>query len=220
MKIKCAIFDFDGTLFDSMFLWEDVGEIYLRSLGKVPRESLREEVRTLSLYQAACYLQREYDLALSADEIMAGINRTIEHFYLNEILPKPGVIEFLKKLRQMGVFIGIATASERYQIEAALKRCEMEGLIDKIFTCSEIGYGKDEPFIFSKTMEALGADRSTSIVFEDAIHAVQTSKKDGFVTVAVFDDSEKQQRELQELADFYLEDFEHTEEFWKFVAAK
>lgn len=62
MKIKCAIFDFDGTLFDSMFIWDSVGEIYLRSLGKEPRPSTREDVRTLSLYQSACYFQKEYDL--------------------------------------------------------------------------------------------------------------------------------------------------------------
>ena len=67
MKIKCAIFDFDGTLFDSMFIWDSVGEIYLRSLGKEPKPSMREDVRALSLYQSACYFQKEYDLRLSAE---------------------------------------------------------------------------------------------------------------------------------------------------------
>ena len=62
MKITCGIFDFDGTLFDSMFLWDSVGEIYLRSLGREPKPSMREDVRALSLYQSACYFQEEYDL--------------------------------------------------------------------------------------------------------------------------------------------------------------
>ena len=59
MKIKCAIFDFDGTLFDSMYIWEEIGDVYLRSLGKEPKPSLRDEISTFSLYQAACYRKEE-----------------------------------------------------------------------------------------------------------------------------------------------------------------
>ncbi len=62
MKIKYAVFDFDGTLFDSMFIWDTAGETYLRSLGKDPKPSMREDISTLSLYQSACYFQREYGL--------------------------------------------------------------------------------------------------------------------------------------------------------------
>ena len=70
LKYDHFIFDFDGTLFDSMFIWESVGEIYLRSLGKEPKSSLREDVRALSLYQSACYFRKEYDLPLSEEQIM------------------------------------------------------------------------------------------------------------------------------------------------------
>ena len=220
MKIQCAIFDFDGTLFDSMFLWDNVGELYLRSLDKEPKPSLREELRTLSLYQSACYFQKEYELSLSVDEIMAGVNRTVERFYLDEVLPKPGVPAFLRQLKERGIALCIATASERYQIEAALRRCGMEPFFDAIFTCSEIGHGKDEPVIFRRAMEHFGADRHTTVVFEDALHAIQTAKRDCFTVVAVADSSEQRQKELRALADFYLEDFQHTEMFWKFAAAE
>lgn len=219
MNVKCAIFDFDGTLFDSMFIWDRVGEIYLHSLGKEPKPSMREDVRALSLYQSACYFKQEYDLSLSVDEIMTGINQTIEHFYIHEILPKPGVIDFLKRMQKAEIPMCIATASDRYQIEAALSRCGMEHYFDAIFTCSEVGYGKDEPVIFQKAMEHFGADRGSAVVFEDAIHAIQTAKADGFAVVVVFDYSEKRQTEIRALADCYIADFEHTEEFWKFVSA-
>ena len=53
MKIECIIFDFDGTLFDSMFIWESAGENYIRSLGKIPNDSLSYDVKTLSLLQSA-----------------------------------------------------------------------------------------------------------------------------------------------------------------------
>ena len=220
MKVKCVIFDFDGTLFDSMFIWDNVGEIYLRSLGKEPTPSMREDVRTLSLYQSACYFKQEYDLSLSVEEIMTGINQTIEHFYIHEVLPKPGVVDFLKQMQMAEISMCIATASDRYQIEAALNRCEMEHYFEAIFTCSEVGYGKDEPIIFQKAMEHFGTDRSSSVVFEDAIHAIQTAKADGFAVVAVFDNSEKRQDEIRNMADCYIVDFEHTEEFWKFASAE
>ena len=217
MKIKCAIFDFDGTLFDSMFIWDSVGEIYLRSLGKEPRPSMREDVRALSLYQSACYFKKEYDLSLSVEEIMTGINQTIEHFYIHEVLPKPGAVNFLERMKKAGIPMCIATASDRYQIEAALNRCEMEHYFEAIFTCGEVGHGKDEPVIFQKAMECFGADRSGAVVFEDAIHAVRTAKADGFAVVAVFDNSEKMQTELHNLADGYIEDFRYTEEVWKLL---
>lgn len=218
MKVKCAIFDFDGTLFDSMFIWEEIGEHYLRSLGKEPKPSVREDVRTLSLYQASCYLRREYDLPLSTEEIMKGINQMIEHFYFYEILPKPGVGDFLARMKKAEISMCIATASERYQIEAALKRCGMEHYFDAIFTCSEIGHGKEEPFIFRKAMETFETDRNTTVVFEDALHAVQTAREDGFPVVAVYDEREKRQEEIRTLSDCYLIDFEHTKDFWKFVS--
>ena len=217
MKLKCAIFDFDGTLFDSMFIWDNVGEIYLRSIGKEPKPSMREDVRALSLYQSACYFKQEYDLSLSVEEIMTGINQTIEHFYIHEVLPKPGVVDFLEQMKKDEIPMCIATASDRYQIEAALSRCGIEHYFEAIFTCSEVGHGKDEPVIFQKAMEHFGADRSSTIVFEDAIHAIQTTKADGFTVVAVFDDSEKRQAEIRDLADCYIADFEDTEEFWKLL---
>ena len=216
--LNLAIFDFDGTLFDSMFIWDNVGEIYLRSLEKEPKPSMREDVRALSLYQSACYFKQEYNLSLSIEEIMRGINQTIEHFYIHEVLPKPGVADFLKRMHKDGISMCIATASDRYQIEAALSRCGMEHYFEAIFTCSEVGYGKDEPVIFQKVMEHFGADRSSAIVFEDAIHAIQTAKADGFAVVAVFDSSEKRQAEIRNLADCYITDFEHTEEFWHLIS--
>ena len=214
MNVKCAIFDFDGTLFDSMFIWENAGEIYLRSLGKEPKPSMGDDVRTMSLYQSACYFRREYDLPLSPEEIMTGINRTVEDFYIHEVQPKPGVVDFLKQMKKAGISMCIATATDRYQIEAALSRCGMVDYFEAIFTCSEVGHGKDEPHIFRKAMEHFAADRGNTVIFEDALHAIQTAKADGFVVVAVCDNSEKRQTEIRELADFYIENFEQTEKLW------
>ena len=219
MKIKCAIFDFDGTLFDSMYIWDNVSDTYLRSLGKTPTSTLREDVRALSLYQSACYFKKEYDLSLSTNEIVTGVNQIIERYYLYEVLPKAGVVEFLEQLKNSGVTMCIATATDRYLIESALKRCKMEHYFDAIFTCGEVGHGKDEPVIFRKAMESFDADLVETLVFEDALHAVCTAKADGFTVIAVADDSEMRQSEIYTLSDFYIDSFENTEAFWSFIKA-
>ena len=89
---------------------------------------------------------------------------------------------------------------------------------DGIFTCSEVGHGKDEPIIFRKAMEYLGTDRSNTVIFEDALHAVQTAKADGFLTVGIFDPYIREQEQLQTLCDCYLTDFSQTEHVWKFAS--
>ena len=172
----------------------------------------------MSLYQSACYIREEYGLSLSAEEIMEGINQTVENAYLYEVMPKSGVIPFLHALKAKGIRMCIATATDRYQIEAALKRCGMFDFFEEIFTCSEVGHGKDEPIIFRKAMEYLGTDRSNTVIFEDALHAVQTAKADGFLTVGISDPYIPEQEQLQKLCDTYLTDFSQSEHFWKFAS--
>lgn len=219
MKIRCAIFDFDGTLFDSMPVWNTAADEYLRSIGREPAPGLRDAVKAMSLRRAAEYLQREYALTRTVEEILAGIDGVVERFYMREAQPKPGVPEFLDEMRRAGIAMCVATATNRYLIEAALKRCGLERFFEAIFTCGEVGCGKDEPVIFRTAMEYFRAERGNTIVFEDAIHAVTTAKRDGFMTVAVYDESEKRQAEIRALSDCSLRDFEHPEPFWRFAAS-
>ena len=216
--IQGAIFDFDGTLFDSNYVWTTAGERFFQSIGIAPKPNLQEEIRTMSLYQSACYIREEYGLSLSVEEIMDGINRTVENCYFHEAQPKQEVIPFLQELKAADVRMCIATATDRYQIEAALRRCDMQDFFEEIFTCSEVGHGKDEPVIFRKAMEYLGTDRSNTVIFEDALHAVQTAKADGFLTVGISDPYIPEQKQLQKLCDCYLTDFSQSELFWKFAS--
>ena len=215
--LKGAIFDFDGTLFESMFIWDTAGETYLRSIGIEPREDLRKVLKTMSLLQSATYIRDNYAISLTLEEIMDGINRTVENFYFHTVQPKEGVITLLEQMKVKGIKMCIATATDRYQVNAALKRCCMEHFFSEIFTCTDVGHGKDEPFIFRKAMDYLGTTRENTVVFEDAYHAAKTAKADGFVTVAVYDSHEEKQKELQALSDFYFENYTETDTFWKFA---
>ena len=216
--IQGVIFDFDGTLFDSNYVWATAGEQFFQSIGISPKPNLQEEIRTMSLYQSACYIQKEYDLSLTVEEIMEGINQTVEDAYFHEVQPKSGVIPLLHALKAAGIRMCIATATDRYQIDAALRRCDMLDFFVGIFTCSEVGHGKDEPIVFRKAIEYLGIDRSNTVVFEDALHAVQTAKADGFLTVGINDPYIQEQEQLQTLCDCYLTDFSQIAHFWKFAS--
>ena len=218
--IQAAIFDFDGTLFDSMFIWDTAGETYLRSIGKEPADDLQSILKPMSLYQSAAYLGEHYGIPLSTEEIMNGINRTVEDFYFHTVEPKPGVIAFLEELDRKGMHMCIATATDRYQVEAALVRCGMKHFFSEIFTCTEVGSGKDRPLIFRRAMEHLDTDRSNTVVVEDAWHAIRTAKEDGFLVAAVYDSHERMQSSVRGAADVYLTDYSSTEAFWKFASAE
>ena len=215
--LKGAIFDLDGTLLDSMFIWDTAGEVYLRSIGIEPREDLQKVLKPMSLLQSATYIREKYSIPLTVEEIMDGINRTVEGFYFHTVQPKEGVITFLEQMKKQGIKMCIATATDRYQVEAALKRCGMESFFSEIFTCTDVGHGKDEPIIFQKAMEYLGTAKADTVVFEDAYHAAKTAKADGFITVAVYDSHETRQAELHSVSNCFIESFTHTEHFWKFA---
>ncbi|MGN0492072.1 MAG: HAD family hydrolase [Acutalibacteraceae bacterium] len=218
--LKGAVFDFDGTLFDSMYVWENAGENYLRSIGIVPKENPQRYLRTLSIAQSAVYIKENYTPWLSAEEVKAGLVRTVERFYLEEVKPKAGAAEFLEKLHSRGVKMCIATASEKYQVAAALKRCNMDKYFSEIFTCTDIGHGKDEPVIFRNAIERLGTAKESTAVFEDSLYALKTAKSDGFITVGVYDPAEEHQDEIRALADFFIEDFNNNDLFWRFADEK
>lgn len=217
--IQGVIFDFDGTLFDSMFIWDTAGEVYLRSIGKDPEADLQKVLKPMSLLQSAQYIREKYQIPLSVKDIMDGVNRTVEGFYFHTVEPKPGVIDFLEELHRRNIKMCIATATDRYQVKAALQRCKMQHFFSEIFTCTEVGSGKDRPDIFRKAMEHLQTDRSNTAVVEDAYHAAHAAKQDGFLIVGVYDPHESRQQELLRLADIFLPDYLHLNNFWKFASA-
>lgn len=97
MKLKGAIFDFDGTLFDSMSIWQTAGSNYINSIGCKAEENFNEIISSMSLSQSANYIKNKYKLDLTEKEIIDGINKTIENFYFYEASPKPNVKSSTKK---------------------------------------------------------------------------------------------------------------------------
>ena len=205
--IKGAIFDLDGTLLDSMFIWDTIGEEYLRSLGKEPHEDLKETFMTLTLEEAAEYYREHYGVTLSVKEIVDGVNAMVEQTYRTKVTLKPGIAEYLAWLKENGVRMCVATVTDRYLVEETLERLGVRHYFSEIFTCAEVGFGKDKPVIYQKALEHLGTEKSDTYVFEDLPFALNTAKTDGFPTVGVYDRHEAHQDELKELSDYYIRDF-------------
>lgn len=205
--IKGAIFDLDGTLLDSMSIWDTIGNDYLRSLGIETKENLAETFRTFTLEQSAEYYRTHYGITLSACEIINGINDMIADFYRNTVPLKKGVAEFLEKLSQKNIKMCIATVTDRQLAEAALIRLNIRNYFTGIFTTAEVGSGKSSPQIYRATLDWLGTEKWETLVFEDTYHALMTAKNDGFPVVAVYDEHETRQTEIRKISDYYIIDY-------------
>ena len=119
MRLQSAIFDMDGTLLDSMFIWDDLGPGTLRAQGITPEEGLTEKLKVLTLRQGAAYCKERYALPQSVEEIVSLIEGRVEKFYKEEVQAKPGVEKFLSLLKMEGVWMYVATATDRHLAEAA-----------------------------------------------------------------------------------------------------
>ena len=104
-------------------------------------------------------------------------------------------------------------------VEAALERCGVLSCFGEIFTCNEVGHGKDEPDIFEEALRFLGTEKAETVVFDDALYAVRTAKEAGFPVAAVYDSHEKAQDQIRMLADVYLEELTQLDKIRKYLPA-
>lgn len=209
--IKGAIFDVDGTILDSMGIWDEAGIRYLKSKGIEAPSDLGDTLFAMTITEAADYLKEKFALKETADAIEQGVLDTVKDYYYEEAPLKSKVVEILEILKRENIPMAVASSSEKGHIEAAFQRLEILKYFQAIYTCQEVGEGKSSPLIFEKACEELGTDPEETYVFEDALHAIKTAKKAGFRTVGIYDRySEKDQKEIQGTADIYIESWEQS----------
>ena len=189
MKIRGAIFDMDGTLTSSMHVWSTVGSEFLKSLGKTPKEDVDRRFTSMSVYEAVDFMQREYDIEGSRDEITDAINKSVEKRYLEEVPLKDGVPELLSELKALGVRMCVATATDEYMADAALTRLGIRDFFGEILTSRAVGVGKEKPDIFFAAADFLGTEPNETAVFEDSYVAATTAKNAGFRVIGLYDES-------------------------------
>lgn len=214
--LEGIIFDMDGTILDTMFYWEHVGEYFLRRIGKEPEPGLGKIMLPLTMEEGAQYLQDHYGLDMTVKEILTGTRAVCDDFYRDEAQFKPGAREFMTNLKKRGIPFVLATATDRDQVELVMNRLGVLEEFQCVLTSGEIGNSKDEPDIYLKAAEIMGTSPAHTWVFEDAIHAAKTAKRAGFKLVGIYDNTEQEiQQELRELSDYYLQDFTEVDGFFQ-----
>ncbi|MFB0921312.1 MAG: HAD family phosphatase [Oscillospiraceae bacterium] len=208
MKISGAIFDMDGTLTDSMFIWEDLCSRYLISCGINPHANLREEIKKLTMGETIEYIRTVYSLKQTNEEIYKALEAMLIPMYRDEVLPKENVFLLLDRLKERGVKMAVASATDEHIVRMVLEKNGLMKYFSEVFTCTGVGAGKEEPLIYEKALEFLGTPKNETVIFEDAIYAIKTAWKANFPVAAVYDDSQKAyQDEIKELSDFYITDY-------------
>ena len=209
MRLQSASFDMDGTLLDSMPMWQELGVSLLGRFGVEADAELQERLKPMTLRQGAAYCRETYHLEPTVEELVALLEQRVDHFYHNEVQAKPGVARFLSLLKMEGVWMYVATATDRHLAEAALRHAGINGYFRGLVTSAEVGSGKDNPEIFERAMRRLRSNKKDTVVFEDSLHAIRTAKAAGFRVAGVYDaSSEAQQEEIRSLADYYIRSFD------------
>lgn len=206
--IKGAIFDVDGTLLDSMEIWEDVGVRYLNSIGIEAEPDLGTVLFTMSIQEGAAYVKEHYHLSQEPEEIEQGVLDIISNYYKKTALLKSGAKELLEKLDKHNIPMTVASSNNKKEIEMAFERLGIAKYFDRIFTCEEVGAGKTKPDIYLRAAEYLGTRPEETVVFEDVIHAIRTAKQAGFQVVGIYDETSKDdQEEVRREADWYCREW-------------
>lgn len=215
--IEGAIFDLDGTLLDSMYIWDNLAIVYLESIGITPRSDAKAVYDRYGYMAALDFLKDEYGVEVTREEYRNAVRDILQKYYEEETVAKPGVPEFLERMKSMGVKMCIATATFEGMVEPALKRLGLTDYFCDIFTCQSLKTHKTDPLIYRHALEFLGTDKRRTPVYEDAHYAAVTVKNDGFVLVGISDVNEPKSGEVALLSDVFVEDYRDLDEYWAFV---
>lgn len=207
--MDAVIFDLDGTLVDSMWMWKQIDIEYLARYGYECPPLLQKEIEGMSFTETAIYFKREFALPDSLDEIKAAwVEMSIEK-YRHEVPLKKGAGRFLSFLKQSGIRAGIATSNAQAMVDAVLDALELRPYFQVVATACEVAAGKPAPDIYLHVADRLGANPEKCLVFEDVPAGIQAGKAAGMTVCAVEDDfSVRMREEKYRLADYYIEDYE------------
>ncbi|MBR4888661.1 MAG: HAD family phosphatase [Clostridia bacterium] len=204
--ICCAVFDADGTLLDSMRMWDSLDEEFLTRRGIPFDPEISRELHAMYFEECPEYFRRKFGIQGTDEEILNEFTEMAAAHYKNDVGEKPGAKALLQAMHAAGIRMCVATASGKNAVECALERLGLLPYIEFVMTCSEAGVGKEKPTLFDLCAARLGGTRQNTVVFEDALYALRTAAQAGYRTVAVDEASvpEADKQELKRLAGRYV----------------
>ncbi|MEE1032482.1 MAG: HAD family phosphatase [Ruminococcus sp.] len=206
--IKAVIFDLDGTLVDSMWMWADIDVEYLGRFGYELPPELQKEIEGMSLNETAIYFKNRFQIEDDLETMKQEWMDMARDKYLHEVPLKPGAREFLTYLKEHKIKTGIASSNGIELVHAVLKSQQVDDYLDSVHTCCEVAKGKPNPDIYLYVADKLGAVPEECLVFEDIPMGIMAGKNAGRRTCVVEDRcSADQDEEKRSLADYYIKDF-------------
>lgn len=205
-EVEAIIFDMDGTLVDSMWVWTAIDDEYIKKYNLTEPEDFHEKMEGMSYTETAQYFLDVFpSLPHTLEEIKQEWYEMSLDKYTHEVHLKDGAEAFIKSARDKGIRIGIATSNDRKLVEASLKAMGVSELFDTICTSCEVRKGKPAPDVYLKAAENLAVSPQKCLVFEDVPMGVLAGKNAGMQVCAVDDwFSRPQDAKKRELADYYI----------------
>ncbi len=207
-NIEAVIFDLDGTLVNSMWIWRQIDIEYLARYGLKLPETLQTEIEGMSFSETAVYFKNRFQIPDTLEEIKKNWNEMAWEKYAKEVPLKPGAKEFLDLCKSKGIKLGIATSNSR---ELAANVADVHGLhdyFDCIMTGSDVEKGKPAPDIYLAAAAQMSVEPSKCLVFEDICHGITAGLRAGMTVCAVEDEYSAPQRDAKkELAHYYINDY-------------
>lgn len=208
-KKQAVIFDLDGTLVDSMWIWKDIDIEYLGRFGHTLPQNLQKTIEGMSYTETAAYFKDTFQIPDSIEEIKQAWYEMAYQKYAHEVSLKPGVIDFLDALKRQGTPLGIATSNGKELAAAVIAAHRLEEYFSVIATACEVARGKPSPDIYLHVAAKLKSDPAGCLVFEDVPMGILAGKNAGMEVCAVEDPcSAHQQEEKKKLADYYIKDYD------------
>jgi HAD superfamily hydrolase (TIGR01509 family) len=207
-KMEGVIFDLDGTLIDSIWIWNKVDREVLARHGYAPDQEYLEHICKLNYSQCIEYILQRYDLGMSYDELSEELHQMAYKEYAGDVKLKPGAYELIIKLKKDGIKLGVATSCLRKMCEAALIKNDVFHLFDTFVYSDEIGKNKLEPDIYLIAAKQLGVEPKDCIVFEDLPSAAQSAVNAGMTVIGVYDEHSKHySKQMKNICDLFINDF-------------
>lgn len=180
MKLKTALFDFDGVIVDTEpiydIFWNEAGERYGTGI-----DNFAAVIKGTTLP----YIMEKYFSDRPEEFRQMVIKESTEYESTMPLPAMPGSLEFLHLLKEQGVQMGLVTSSDNSKVERAFKLHHLENIFDTVVTADRITKGKPDPMCYLLAADDLGVSPADCLVFEDSFAGIQAGTAAGMRVIGL-----------------------------------